>query len=167
VYVVRWGDTLSSIATQFGVTVEAIKAANSLTGDIIVVGQKLVIPSTTAPSPGTPGIPGATIIHIVQPGENLFRIALRYNTTVEAISQANGISNPWFIYVGQQLTIPVGPGGGGGNAPGAPAKTYVVQAGDTLYLIAMRFNTTLQALMVANNLSNPNTIYVGQVLVLP
>jgi LysM repeat protein len=165
VYVVRWGDTLSSIATQFGVTVEAIKAANGLSGDIIVVGQKLVIPVATAPSPGTPGTGGTTITHIVQPGENLFRIALRYNTTVEAISRANGISNPWFIYVGQQLTIPVGPGGG--NVPGAPAKTYVVQAGDTLYMIAMRFNTTIQALMVANNLSNPNTIYVGQVLVLP
>jgi LysM repeat protein len=166
VYVVRWGDTLLSIATQFGVTVEAIKVANGLSGDIIVVGQNLVIPSTAAPSPGTPGTGGTTTVHIVQPGETMFRIALLYNTTVEAISQANGISNPWFIYVGQQLTIPVGPGGGG-NVPGVPSRTYVVQAGDTLYSIAMRLNTTVQALMVANNLSNPNTIYVGQVLVLP
>jgi LysM repeat protein len=161
-YVVRWGDTLSSISYQFGVTVQAIKSANGLSSDMIVVGQQLIIPGVAGgPSPG-PG--GGTTVHIVQPGENLFRIALRYNTTVEAIAQASGIANPWFIYVGQQLTIPVG-GGGGGIAP--PSTTHVVQPGDTLYLIAARFNTTVQALMVANNLSNPNLIYVGQLLKIP
>jgi len=160
-YVVRWGDTLSSISYQFGVTVQAIKSANGLTSDVIVVGQQLIIPGVAGPSPG-PG--GGTTVHIVQPGENLFRIALRYNTTVQAIAQASAIANPWFIYVGQQLTIPVG-GGGGGIAP--PSSTHVVQPGETLYLIAARFNTTVQALMVANNLSNPNLIYVGQVLKIP
>jgi len=160
-YVVRWGDTLSSISYQFGVTVQAIKSANGLSSDVIVVGQQLIIPGAAGPSPG-PG--GGTTVHIVQPGENLFRIALRYNTTVQAIAQASGISNPWFIYVGQQLTIPVG-GGGGGIAP--PSGTHVVQPGETLYLIAARFNTTVQALMVSNNLSNPNLIYVGQVLKIP
>jgi LysM repeat protein len=160
-YVVRWGDTLSSISFQFGVTVEAIKSANGITSDIIVVGQQLVIPVATAPSPG----PGAgTVIHIVQPGENLFRIALLYNTTVEAITQANSITSPWVIYVGQQLVIPVGPGS---SMPLAPDRTYVVQSGDTLYTIAVRFNISVEALMVANNLPNPNTIYVGQVLALP
>jgi len=161
IYLVRWGDSLSSIAAQFGVSVEAIKSANGMSGDIIVVNQQLIIPLATAPAPGSGG---ATVTHIVQPGENLFRIALRYNTTVEAITQANGISNPWFIYVGQQLTIPVGPGG---NVPPAPGRTYVVQPGDTLNVIAVRFNTTVEALLVANNLSNANMIYVGQVLALP
>jgi LysM repeat protein len=164
IYLVRWGDTLSSIAAQFGCTVEAIRSANGIAGDNIVVGQQLIIPTTTAPAPGTPGTPGTTVVHIVQPGENLFRIALLYNTTVEAISQANGISNPWFIYVGQQLNIPVAPGG---SVPPAPGRTYVVQPGDTLYVIAVRFNTTVEALMVANNLYNGNMLYVGQVLVLP
>jgi LysM repeat protein len=161
VYVVRWGDSLSSIAAQFGVTVEAIMSANGMSGDVIVIGQQLIIPLATAPSPGSGG---ATVTHIVQPGENLFRIALRYDTTVEAITQANGISNPWYIYAGQQLTIPVGPGG---NVPPAPGQTYVVQSGDTLGVIAVRFNTTVEALLVANNLSNANMIYVGQVLALP
>ena len=160
-YVVRWGDTLSSISYQFGVTVQAIKSANGLSSDVIVVGQQLIIPGAAGPSPG-PG--GGTTVHVVQPGENLFRIALRYNTTVQAIAQASGIANPWFIYVGQQLTIPVA-GGGGGIAP--PSTTHVVQPGETLYLIAARFSTTVQALMVANNLSNPNLIYVGQVLKIP
>ncbi|MCS7260900.1 MAG: LysM peptidoglycan-binding domain-containing protein, partial [Anaerolineae bacterium] len=119
-YVVRWGDTLFSIAAQFGVTVEALKSANGLSSDIIRVGQQLIIPTASAPSAPAPG--GATTIHIVQPGETLFRIALRYNTTVEAIAQANGISNPWYIYPGQQLTVPLGPTG---NVPPAPRRTYV------------------------------------------
>ena len=161
-YVVRWGDTLSSIAAQFGVTVEAIKSANGLSSDTILVGQQLIIPSAPAPSAPAPG--GSTTIHIVQPGETLFRIALRYNTTVEAIAQANGISNPWFIYPGQQLTVPLGPTG---SVPPSPRRTYVVQLGDTLYTIALRFNTTVETLMVLNNLSNANLLHEGQVLQLP
>jgi LysM repeat protein len=51
--------------------------------------------------------------------------------------------------------------------PPAPGQTYVVQSGDTLGVIAVRFNTTVEALLVANNLSNANMIYVGQVLALP
>ncbi|MGQ9787160.1 MAG: LysM peptidoglycan-binding domain-containing protein [Anaerolineae bacterium] len=162
IYVVRWGDTLFSIAAQFGVTVEAIKNTNNLSSDAILVGQQLIIP--VASSPSAPAPPGSTTIHIVQPGETLFRIALRYNTTVEAIAQANGISNPWFIYPGQQLTVPLGPTSG---VPPSPRRTYVVQPGDTLYSIALRFNTTVETLMVLNNLSNANLLHEGQVLQLP
>ena len=51
---------------------------------------------------------GGQIIHLVQPGENLFRIALRYGTTVQAIAAANGIADPTRIFAGQRLIIPVG-----------------------------------------------------------
>jgi LysM repeat protein len=166
-YVVRWGDTLFSIAQKFGTTVDAIKAANGLTSDFIIVGQELIIPVDGAvpPEPYPPS-PGGPTVHIVQPGENLFRISLCYGTTVEAIARANNIMNPWFIYVGQKLDIPTG-GDGGMPSPGPGGKTYVVQPGDTLYSIAVRYDTTVQALMVANNLSNPNLIYVGQTLRVP
>lgn len=164
-YIVRWGDTLFSIAQSFGTSVDEIKAANGLTSDIIVVGQELIIPGATdmPPEPGMP--PGRPGVHIVQPGENLFRIALSYGTTVDAIAEANHIVNPWFIYVGQELTIP---GGGDGMPPSDPGgRVHVVQPGDTLYSIAVRYDTTVQALMVANNLSSPNLIYVGQTLYVP
>ena len=172
IYIVRWGDTLFSIAQRFGVTVDAIKQANGLTSDFIIVGQELAIPGGIVPPEpgGPPPSPGRPGIHIVQPGENLFRIALRYDTTVECLAEANHIINPWFIYVGQELVIP-----SAGNdplppyhdGPGAPDGTYVVQPGDTLYSIAARFGTTVHALVVANNLPGPDMIYVGQILNVP
>lgn len=119
---------------------------------------------TPTPTPTiSPGTPGAPIVHVVQRGENLFRIALRYNTTVDAIAAANGIRNPQLIYVGQKLTIPRGgiiptPGGG---------RTHVVQPGENLFRIALRYGTTPQAIAVANNLPNIHLIYAGQVLRIP
>ncbi len=180
-YIVRWGDTLFSIAQRFGVTVDAIKQANGLTSDFITVGQELTIPGATIPQePGVPPYePGRPGFHIVQPGENLFRIALRYNTTVECLAEANHIINPWFIYVGQELVIPSAgydprpPSHGEPDGPDRPDRpdgpdgTYVVQPGDTLYSIAVRFGTTVHALVVANNLPSPDMIYVGQILNVP
>ncbi len=101
------------------------------------------------------------LTHVVQRGENLSRIAARYGTTVQAIMNANGLSNPNFIWVGQRLTIP-GRGGGGTSSGGGGGGVHVVQRGETLYSIARRYGTTVQAIMSANGLSNPNFIYVGQ-----
>jgi len=119
-------------------------------------------PTSTPTSP--PGTPGAPIVHVVQRGENLFRIALRYNTTVEAIAAANGIRNPQFIYVGQRLTIPQG---GGTTPPSGGGQTHVVQPGENLFRIALRYGTTPQAIAAANNLPNIHLIYAGQVLRIP
>ncbi len=113
------------------------------------------------------------IVHIVQPGENLFRISLRYNVTIQAIQQRNGISNPNLIYAGQQLIIPVG----GGTVPPPTTVTpppgdggvvnYTVVRGDSLSRIAARFGSTVQAIASANGITNPNLIYAGQVLRIP
>jgi LysM repeat protein len=118
---------------------------------------------TPTPTSTTPPGTSAPIVHIVQRGENLFRIALRYNTTVEAITAANGISNPQLIYVGQKLTIPQG----GGTTPPDGGRTHVVQPGENLFRIALRYGTTAQAIAAANNLPNIHLIYAGQVLRIP
>ena len=112
--------------------------------------------------------------HVVQPGENLFRIALKYGTTWPALAAANNLTNPNLIYVGQVLIIPA-PGGTTTPpsqpqptaAPPTTPQTYTVVAGDTLTSIALRFGTTVNALVQANGIVNPNLIYVGQVLNIP
>ena len=106
-------------------------------------------------------------VHVVQRGENLSSIAQRYGISPAALAQANGISNPNLIYVGQRLTIP---GAGGGNSGGgggaASGGIHIVQRGESLSSIAARYGTTTAALARANAISNPNHIYVGQRLIL-
>jgi LysM repeat protein len=154
-YTVTWGDTLYSLARRFGVTVAAIVQANSLANpNYIRVGQVLWIPGQAAPpTPVTP------TTYVVQPGDNLYRISLRFGVSVQAIAAANNIVNPWYIRVGQVLTIPTG-----GPPPPPPAQTYVVQPGDTVYGIALRFGVSMWSIVQLNNLANPNLIFVGQVL---
>lgn len=123
----------------------------------------------------------AQTTYVVQPGDTLYRIAIRFGTSVTALQAANNIANVNLIYVGQVLTIP----GSGGAPPAATAvpptsptlpppisppttgTTYVVQPGDTLYRIAVRFGVTVQAIAAANNIANTNLIYAGQVLIIP
>lgn len=114
---------------------------------------------TTAPTAAPSSGP---TVHTVQAGENLFRIALHYGTTVEAIASANGIANPAMIYVGQELTIPAG-----GEAAPEGEATYVVQPGDNLFRIALRYNMSYIYLAQYNGISNPANIRVGQILRIP
>jgi len=153
-YTVRTGDTLWGLALRFGTTVEEIRSLNSLTSDIIYKGDKLVIPGAAVED---------SVTHVVQAGENLFRISLKYGTTVEAIAATNGIINPTFIYVGQELIIPQGSG-----SPGTGAGRYhVVQPGETLWSIAMKYGTTPWKIAAANGISNTNWIYAGRTLRIP
>jgi LysM repeat protein len=100
----------------------------------------------------------------VQPGDNLFRIAMRYNTTWEAIAQANGITDVTQVAVGQELVIPAG---GEAPPPSEEGTTYVVQPGDNLFRIALRYNLDYRRLAAYNGIANPSNIYVGQVLQIP
>lgn len=110
-------------------------------------------------------------VHIVQPGENLFRISLRYGTTVEAIMAANGLIDPTRIYVGQELIIPVSSVGATGNvSPGGTSTqvtVYTVEPGELLTSIAARLAVALWTLMRANGLASPHQLYAGQRLVMP
>jgi LysM repeat protein len=104
----------------------------------------------------------SSTIHIVQPGENLFRIALRYGVTVNALTAANGLSNSNHIYVGQRLVIP-----SGGTSSPSTSGVHIVRRGESLYRIALRYGVSYQTLAAANGIANPNRIYVGQRLVIP
>ncbi len=121
--------------------------------------------ATTTAETGPNGEP----IHIVQAGENLFRIALRYGTTVEAIAQANGITNPALIWVGQKLVIPTSTSAEGSASGGSTAgeTIYTVQPGDNLFRIALKYNMSYLYLAQYNGIVNPNFLIVGQQIRIP
>jgi len=104
-YIVQPGDTLFSIATRYHTTVAALKQLNNLSGDMIQVGQKLLVPTGDTAAGISLPVPMSSA-YVVQPGDTLYRIALRYGTTPRAILQLNGISNPNLIEPGQALAIP-------------------------------------------------------------
>jgi murein DD-endopeptidase MepM/ murein hydrolase activator NlpD len=108
-YVVQPGDTLFGIAQQYGTTVEAIVAANDIADPaLIVAGQKLIIPTgPAAPEPAAnPPPPPNRRVHPVRPGDTLPSLAFRYNTTVFALRELNGLHRLGLLLAGQELMIP-------------------------------------------------------------
>ncbi len=101
------------------------------------------------------------IRYTVQPGDTLTRIAARFGTTVAAIVESNRLTNPNLIYVGQVLLIPAG------ASTTASGRIHIVQPGETLYRIALRYGTTVERLMALNGLTNPNRIFAGHALRIP
>lgn len=138
---------------------------------ILIAAQSALCaaPVQAAPPQG-PMAQESTVVHVVRLGQTLFSIAQHYGTTVEAIAQANRIANPRLIRVGQRLVIPAS-----GMTPSPPSTssghrspaTYIIQRGDTLSLIAHRYNTTIRAIAELNSILNPNLIHIGQRLIIP
>lgn len=160
VYIVKSGDTLWSIAQKYNVTVQQIVTANNITNaNLIRVGQSLIIPGTSSVPPTT------GIKYTVKAGDTLWAIAQKYGVTVQKIVDANNITNPSLIHIGQVLTIPTGT-----TVP--PPTTnyrykYTVKSGDTLWAIAQKYNVTVQQIVSLNNIKDPSLIYVNQVLLIP
>lgn len=125
IHTVQAGDTLGKIAGQYGVTIEEIVAVNDIPNvDQLAIGQQLlipapgsIVPTSTAevvagetpeaqPEATSESASAAGGTHVVQAGENLYRIGLRYGCSVEQMATANGIANPSWISAGQVLQIP-------------------------------------------------------------
>ncbi|MGH2774586.1 MAG: LysM peptidoglycan-binding domain-containing protein [Actinomycetota bacterium] len=94
--------------------------------------------------------------HVVSKGETLSDIAVRYGTTTGAIARANGLNDPNLIVAGTRLSIPTG-----GASSSAVRATHTIRAGETLWDLAQRFGTTVDALARANGISNPNLVVAG------
>jgi LysM repeat protein len=109
-YTVQSGDTLSGIASRYGVTIDTLKAANALASSDIYAGQVLTIPSTTtnATAQPTSAPAGQTTTYVVQSGDSLSALAQRFGVTREALAAANKISPSSLLYVGQTLIVPAG-----------------------------------------------------------
>ncbi len=186
IHVVQPGETLFRISVNYGVSMDAIRAANSFTGDRIYSGQSLIIPDPNAPvSP--PPAPSGGGTHVVQAGETLFTIGLKYGMTWTRIQVANGLVGT-IVYAGQRLIIP------GANSttppptdtppadnpPADPPPTeapptdppaggetiHVVQRGDTLFKISVRYGVSWLAIKQVNRIAG-TVIFVGERLVIP
>ena len=94
--------------------------------------------------------------YVVQSGDSLYKIAMKFNTTVDDIKRINGLTND-YLSVGQVLRIPTS---------NSTTFTYVVKNGDSLYKIAQTYNTTVDELKRLNNLTS-NSLVIGQQLVIP
>jgi LysM repeat protein len=111
--------------------------------------------------------------HLVRPGENLYRIALRYNVSIASILAANpNVTNRNLIFAGTTLLIPSGSAATPTPIPPPPVtpqpeQQYTVVRGDILMRIAQRFGTTVTAIAQRNGIANPNRIFPGQVLIIP
>ena len=151
-YTVQKGDSLWSIAKKYNTTVEELKAANNLSSNLLSVGQILKIPTVQE-------IPGNYIVYTVQKGDTLYKIANEYNLTVDDLIEYNNLSST-NLSIGQKLLIP------NEIINESEYDTYIVKAGDSLYRIAINYNTTVDNLMDINNLST-NLLSIGQKLLVP
>ncbi|MDD2435683.1 MAG: LysM peptidoglycan-binding domain-containing protein [Bacilli bacterium] len=160
IYVVQPGDSLWSISKRLGITVEELKAANNLTSNLLSVGQSLRVPTQQeVPTPGE------YIEYIVRSGDSLYSIARQYGTTVNDLIEFNNLSTS-NLSIGQVLrisTLEVVPPT---TPPESEYITYRVEAGDNLYSIARRYNTTVSEIMTLNNLTS-NALSIGQELLIP
>jgi len=143
----------------------------------------------TGNAPISDTFPGQ-IIHTVRSGDTVGQLSVLYGSSTDAIIEANGLDNNALIRLGQGLIIPVrlivatstpsptpvvvvvtatlAPDAPPQvPAPVASGNTYLVQPGDTLSIVARRFNTTTTTLVQLNGIANPNRIFVGQVLQIP
>lgn len=106
-------------------------------------------------------------VHVVQPGDSLSAIAVRYGVSMSALMASNGIGNSDYVEIGQRLTIPTGNGEysySGYSSASTATGTVTVGAGDSLSLIAAMHGMTVQELMTLNGLTNPNHVWIGQTL---
>jgi murein DD-endopeptidase MepM/ murein hydrolase activator NlpD len=120
--------------------------------------------SALADAPGAPLVQEEPdVVHVVQAGETLFGIAQQHGTTVEAIADANGISDPSFITSGQRLVIPTA----AGTSSRPTITTYLVVPGDTLDVVARRFDSTAATIAELNGIVSPTGLTAGQLLRVP
>ncbi len=124
---------------------------------LVLVSLIVIGGSPAAAQDGGTGAPSGSTIHIVQKGETLTRIAIRYGITVETIVRVNGLRDPSAISVGQRLLIPnAAPG-----SPGIPTE-FTVGVGDSFLTLVARFGVTPQQIAQQNKITNTHLLFIGQ-----
>lgn len=152
-YTVKTGDTLYDISLAFNLSIDRLIAYNDLDGTVIRPGQKLsLLPPEPAPE---------QLAVTVKPGDTLWRIAQNHDVTVTALAEANAISASAVLRPGTVLSVPGRYGNGAADQGGPAVPVVTVAPGENLSVIAKRHNTSVAALMTANELSS-TAIRAGQ-----
>ncbi len=155
-YIVKKGDTLYGISKQFNTSMQKIRELNNLKDDNIYPSQVLIISANTESNPSE------CVIYTVKKGDNLYNIAKKYDTTVDAIKRYNNLTTN-NLSINQRLKIPCY------STTPTPEKpnyiSYTVKKGDSLYSIATKYNTTVDQIKKNNNLTS-NNLSIGQTLII-
>ncbi len=146
IYTVKIGDTLYSIARKYNLTVDELMKLNNKSNNILSVGEKLIISKDN---------PNKDTIYKVVKGDTLYKIANKFNVSVDNLKVINNKTNN-IISIGEELIIP----------KDNNKLTYTVKKGDTLYSIANTYNTTVNKIKELNKLDS-NILSIGQTLILP
>ena len=153
-YVVKKGDSLYSIASINNTTVNKIKELNNLSSNVLQIGQLLKLPTSS--------IEDNTVenqnMYVVKKGDSLYSISNKYNTTVDNIKKLNNLSSN-ILQIGQKLIIP-------SNNSSGNQIIYTVKKGDSLWIIANKYDTTVDMIKSVNNLSS-NLLTIGDQLIIP
>lgn len=150
-YTVAKGDSLWSIANKFNTTVANLKSLNNLSSNLLQIGQKLKISATKVDQPNE--------YYTVKKGDTLYSIASSNNLTVQELKDLNNLTSN-NLSIGQSLLIKKMP------KENTNVTTYTVKSGDTLYSIAKKYDTTVNAITTLNNLTS-STLSIGQTLKIP
>ncbi|MBK4205491.1 peptidoglycan endopeptidase [Bacillus subtilis] len=176
-YKVQLGDSLWKIANKVNMSVAELKVLNNLKSDTIYVNQVLKTkssgPNTSSKDTSSNSSQtSATKTYTVKSGDSLWKIANNYNLTVQQIRNSNNLKTD-MLYVGQVLKL-TGKASSGtssssssssSNASSSTTTTYTVKSGDSLWVIAQKFNVTAQQIREKNNLKT-DVLQIGQKLVI-
>jgi LysM repeat protein len=156
-YTVRPGDTLNSIARKFGINLIGLLDLNPMLRlRSLTEGMELCVPKV----PERPTcINGA--YYIIKEGDSFYKIALRYNISLNSIIEANPNANPYDLKVGQEICIPEIPS----FCP--LGVVYTIETGNTLSQILIRYNLSVNELIDANPDFNPNILVPATKLCIP
>ena len=161
-YVVKAGDTVSSVANRFDTHVSALAAHNDLDSNIIKIGATLLIPTAANTDGATPLARRAGTDkrrYSVQKGDSLWRISEQFGVSTGALMRLNQIGPKQALPIGRELIIPASK-----NRTVIKQIDYRVRAGESLSVIADRFNLAIHEILNWNPIDASSYLQPGQKL---
>ncbi|MGF7058071.1 LysM peptidoglycan-binding domain-containing protein [Brassicibacter mesophilus] len=156
-YQVQAGDTYWKLSQKYGVSLDSVlKANNANYNSGLNIGDKITIPDNI-------------FYYTVKSGDTPWIISQKFGVSLDKLLQTNGMNQYSVIYVGQTIKIPSAVQGINNNQsqPGISYKTYIVQSGDDLWKISLKFGVQVSEIAKSNNISENKMLYVGDKLLIP